>query len=290
MKIVVPKKIHIETVIGCNARCAMCPNSTDDLVIKTMNEELFKKIVQEIALIEPSPSIKLSLNGEPLLDEQIVKRIKYIKNLKNIRVSMNTNAALLNKRKSDEILQSGLDRINFHISGFSRKTYDDVMIGLDYELTMRNVLHFIDRAKNSNSQIVIAVKYVVLDGNRHELEDAKKFWLSKGVLFRPDVLDDRLGASINYNKLRADYDVIMENTICPLIFEQMFIRHNGDVVSCWSDWYGERIFGNCDSSSILNIFNSSLFDELRAEHINNNKYSDNICSKCHWVDKEKYEI
>jgi radical SAM protein with 4Fe4S-binding SPASM domain len=203
---------------------------------------------------------------------------------------MNTNAALLDKKKTDEILQSGLDRINFHISGFSRKTYEDIMIGLDYKSVMKNVLDFIDVSKKSNSRIVVAVKYVVLEENRHELEDAKIFWESKGVLFRPDVLDDRLGALLNYNKIRPGYDKMMENTVCPLIFEQMFIRHNGDVVSCWSDWYDKRIFGNCNYSSISNIFNSSRLNELRIEHINNNKYCDNICSKCHWIDKEKYEI
>jgi hypothetical protein len=48
-------------------------------LFKKMDEGLFRKIVHDAILIEPLPSIKLSLNGEPLLDERIVAKIMYIK-------------------------------------------------------------------------------------------------------------------------------------------------------------------------------------------------------------------
>lgn len=286
----IPKKIHIETVVGCNARCIMCPNYGDNVHILKMSMELFKKIINDIIVIDPQPSIKLSLNGEPLLDEEIVEKIKYIKKIKNIRISMNTNASLLNNINSTAIILSGIDRINFHISGFSSEIYNNVMSGLNFNSTMKNVLNFIDQAKNLRSDIVIATKFVVLKENIKELKVAENYWLSKGVLFRPDILDGRLGSARQYDELDISGNINRENLICPLIFDQMFIRYNGDVVSCWSDWYSERKFGNCNFLSVLDVYNSNQFNELRRLHINKNKKASTLCSKCSWVDKEKYDI
>ena len=117
-----PKKIHIETIFGCNARCIMCPNNVKkQITIKKMDRKLFEKIIKDTLRINTIKSIKLSLNGEPLLDENIFSKIRFIKSLKDIRITFNTNASLLTPGISNKIIDLGLDRINFHVSGFSEK-------------------------------------------------------------------------------------------------------------------------------------------------------------------------
>ena len=287
MKKQLPKKIHIETVLGCNSRCIMCPNAQEKTVpINIMDETLFKRIVDQIIDLSSIKSIKLSLNGETLLDKKLVDRIKYIKSKKNIRVTFNTNASLLNRSLSKKIIESGLDRINFHVSGFGRENYNKIMAGLDFEKVKSNILTFQELVKSENRKIITAIKFVILKENRSVLPQAKKYWQSRGFLFRPDSLDNRLDSLKAYNDLnfeQSNHDM----SACPLIFDHLFIRYNGDVVSCWSDWYGKRIFGNLMKQSIEEIYNTNKFKKLRKEHTKNKLTSNSICANCTWKDKNE---
>ena len=281
-----PKKIHIETVLGCNSRCIMCPNSEEKTVpIKKMKGSLFEKIIKDIISVTSITSIKLSVNGETLLDDKIVEKILFIKKRKKIRITFNTNAFLLNERLSRRLIKSGLDRINFHISGFSPKIYQKVMAGLSRKKVFGNILDFQKIAKENNSKIVMAIKYVIIKENAIELQKAKKFWEHKGFLFRPDILDSRIGSLKKYNRLQLKRS---KKTLsaCPLIYEHFFIRYNGDIVTCWSDWYSRRIMGNMKKEKILDIFNNRKFNQLRRELLRGRKLSKSICADCSWEDKD----
>ncbi len=286
--IIEPKKIHIETVLGCNSRCIMCPNS-DQKELKTyfMGDEIFKKVIDEALNWEGLKSVKLSLNGEPLLDKKIVERIKYIKNKKNIRTTFNTNGFLLNEELSRNIIDVGLDRINIHISGFGNDNYKKVMRGLDFEHVKNNVLKFKELKDKTNSPIVIAVKYVVLNENILTLEQARKYWESQGFLFRPDVLNNRAGTLKKFSELKLTRSSKKTFIPCSLIFDHIFVRYDGSVVSCWNDWNSARIFGNIQNNKLIDIYNNDNFNKLRDEHMFKQYNLDKICEKCDWEDKNE---
>jgi radical SAM protein with 4Fe4S-binding SPASM domain len=254
-------------------------------MIKKMDRKLFEKVIKDALGIDKIKSIKLSLNGEPLLDEDILSKIRFIKSLKNIRVTFNTNASLLTPEISSEIIDSGLDRINFHVSGFSKKVYESVMKGLSFEKTLTNIMNFNKIAKSKNSKIVIAIKLVVLKDNIGDMKKAENFCRKYGFLFRPDILDNRLGL-VDTTKIKVQEKIKEIKTSCPLIFDHIFVRYNGNVVSCWSDWYGKRVFGNCRKQNLLDIYNSKKFNNLRREHLIDRKKSKSICSICNWIDKD----
>ena len=66
---------------------------------KIMNFEMYKKIIDEIVLLGV-PSIKLNWRGEPLLNKQIGKFIKYAKISGILDVAINTNATNLDEKMS----------------------------------------------------------------------------------------------------------------------------------------------------------------------------------------------
>jgi len=286
--IIEPKKIHIETVLGCNARCIMCPNS-DQKTVKNyfMDDKTFHKIINEALMWKNLNSIKLSLNGEPLLDKKIVERIRYIKNKKEIRTTFNTNGGLLNENTSRDIIESGLDRINIHISGFGNNNYKQVMKGLDFERVKKNVLKFKALSRDIKSPIVIAIKYVILKENISTLDQAREYWESQGFLFRPDVLNDRAGALKKFNDLKIYVKTGTNLKPCSLIFNHLFVRHDGLVISCWNDWYSTRVFGNVLKDKLINIFNNEKFVKLREGHLKKQIKSNSICGKCNWEDKDE---
>jgi len=264
----------------------MCPNSLEKkILIKKMDSKLFKKVIRDALGIDTINSIKLSLNGEPLLDEDIVSKIRFIKSLKNIRVTFNTNASLLTPEISSRIIDSGLDRINFHVSGFSKKVYERVMSGLSFETTLTNIMNFNKIAKSKNSKIVIAIKFVVLKDNIGDMKKAENFCTKHGFIFRPDILDNRLGL-VDTTQIKVQKEVKEVRSPCPLIFDHIFVKYNGNIVSCWSDWYGKRVFGDCGKQNLFDIYNSKKFNNLRAEHLFDRKKSESICSICNWEDKD----
>ena len=75
-----------------------------------MDFNTYKEIINEITKMEV-PSIKLNWRGEPLLNPQIGKFIKYAKSAGILEVAINTNATKLDQKMSETLISSGLDSI-----------------------------------------------------------------------------------------------------------------------------------------------------------------------------------
>ena len=88
-----------------------------------MNFELYKKII-DTAVKWKVPSIKLNWRGEPLLNPKLPKFINYAKTKGILEVSINTNATNLDKKRSNELIDSGLDLIIYSFDGGTKKTYE----------------------------------------------------------------------------------------------------------------------------------------------------------------------
>ena len=100
--------IEIETINRCNNDCSFCPvNRNDDTrPFCKMSEELFKKIIDELAQNNYSGYISLFSNNEPLVDVRIFQFLKYAKDkLPNATHCMYTNGILLDDEKYIELVK-----------------------------------------------------------------------------------------------------------------------------------------------------------------------------------------
>ena len=105
-----PLCVDIETASICDLACPHCFREYILTPDKIMNFEMYKKIIDEIVLLGV-PSIKLNWRGEPLLNKQIGKFIKYAKISGIIDVAINTNATNLDEKMTETLIDSGLDYI-----------------------------------------------------------------------------------------------------------------------------------------------------------------------------------
>ena len=75
--------IHIGTTTYCNLRCKNCPHSIYDYGLKKneikMDEEVFKKLIDDLAKIKYSGEIAFCFFNEPFADDRFFKFISYIK-------------------------------------------------------------------------------------------------------------------------------------------------------------------------------------------------------------------
>ncbi len=111
--------INIETTTVCNKKCSYCPNSIFDRGLlayeKLMDEELYKKIIDELAEINFDGRISPESYGEPLMDKRLVSLITYTrKKLPKARLEILTNGDLLTPDLYKRLIKAGVDR--FYVS------------------------------------------------------------------------------------------------------------------------------------------------------------------------------
>ena len=116
----VPFIINVDPTDKCNFQCKFCPTGDRELMGKTdgrnygvMDFELYKKIIDDICEFEkPIKVLRLYKDGEPLLNKNFAKMVKYAKDSGCCdRVDTTTNASALTPAKSLEIIEAGLDRM-----------------------------------------------------------------------------------------------------------------------------------------------------------------------------------
>jgi len=128
---VLPEMLVLETTNRCNAHCRMCPHPRMQRAQGVMGEALFKKIIDECAVLGIR-RVQLNATGDPLLDPEFSRRISYAKQQGIGEVSFFTNALLLTPERTAEILAAGPDMVFLSLDGYEAAAYESVR-GLPFE-------------------------------------------------------------------------------------------------------------------------------------------------------------
>lgn len=282
-----PKYLEIEAYDGCNFDCIMCPLGKS--IYKgggAISLELFDKIVSEISKYKDWINLVcLSRNGEPLINKNLHIMVRKLKDAGIKRVNFSTNASALNEKKSRQLLEAGLDEIRFSIDGFTKKTFEIVRKGSDFDKVIKNCLDFIKIRNELNSQTQIQVRYVEQQANQHEVEDWKNFWLER--LKKTDVVASKKMHSWG-NKLDNFEGNVDDSLKKPCIspFSTLEILHDGTVPLCGCDYKPTVILGNVKNSSLIDIWNSEKFRKIRDHHSSGNRNKIDICIGCQIWDSQ----
>ena len=145
-----PMEVTIETYAFCNAACTFCPYPDLDRQGVKMPDELFKKIVDDLAGAgKPDvPIMSLSRVNEPFLDTRYFDFCDYIAaRLPDTRLRHFTNVTPLNDRKLDLLLElKNTASVKISFNDHRPAEYEKTM-SLDFDRAYRNARSFRDRAK-----------------------------------------------------------------------------------------------------------------------------------------------
>jgi len=254
-------RINIETTLACNAKCIMCSKKSYPLKARTMSDELYRKIIKDAKEIGVKKAI-LSVYGEPLLDPHFLQRAK-LADAASITFSFYTNGSLLNESISKELL--GLKRFHeifFSINGFSKKTYEEIMVGLNRDSVYSNTLRFLELKNRMRPDLSLVITCVLFEKNIHEMKKIKDFFQrQKGVdyVYFPAIrnragtlLDvEANGESVQFSPLSKKSHKLLP---CKLLWEDLFIYSNGDIGVCCEDTAARRIIiGNINKQSLNTV-------------------------------------
>jgi radical SAM protein with 4Fe4S-binding SPASM domain len=247
-----------------------------------MNFVDFKKIVDKI--LPNYPSIKLLVItgfGEPLLDRDIIEKIKYVNHkYPQIKIDLYTNGALLRKEIAEELLKTHIHKINFSINAL-QKDYKEIM-GLDYPTVENNILYFTEK-KKSLKKIFPLVNFSLMILKKNA-EDTKKFidlWKTRGdsvMTYMPlEWAGDKKVETI------AEVKMNKKRWACIPLWQNIMVDVNGDIIMCCQDYESKVKFGNVLNESIKKIMNSEKFIKIR-EMQKKGIYNMPLCDSCdNWV-------
>lgn len=276
----VPFSLRIENTNVCNGKCFMCPYPTMKRKKGTMSKKLYKKIIDEAKQLKIE-YINLHNFGEPLADKDFVWRIKYAKSQGIKRISTNTNGTLLNKKLSQNIIKANLDEIYISVDAATKKTYQKIRIGLNYDLVQKNIKELISlRKKFKANKPKIILDFLEFNLNQAETNKFINKWKN---------LVDKVCISQIHdwsNKKKIDLKNPINNYVdfsqapCRLPFTEMLINWDGTVSLCCQDIEGEVLLGDINKDSIFSVWQNQKYQNIRKFHLLLNTKNLYLCKNC----------
>jgi MoaA/NifB/PqqE/SkfB family radical SAM enzyme len=115
-----PVCLYLEVTNRCNLLCETCPRTFEELEPPAdMSWDLFTRIVDQVPGIA---RVVLHGVGEPMLVRDLPRMIRYLKD-RGTYVLFNTNGTLLNPKKFQAIIDTGLDEMRVSLDAADRASY-----------------------------------------------------------------------------------------------------------------------------------------------------------------------
>lgn len=159
-----PIMIQIEPTLYCNLECKMCINPYNNRKKCHMRIEEFKKIINDIPFVR---KINLVGVGEPLMNPEIFDMVLYAKS-KGILIGFATNATLMEQKVAEKIISTKVDWLNISLDGATKKTYEEIRRGANFEIVVQNVknlMSMLDRQKTPE----VSIWFLLMKSNFLEL-------------------------------------------------------------------------------------------------------------------------
>jgi radical SAM protein with 4Fe4S-binding SPASM domain len=309
-----PFKLKIECSAICNLKCAMCPHS-EKIGLKRKKGYLkfknFKKVFDEI---KPA-YLNLTGIGEPFLNPDLFEIIKYAKKNKAM-VKLDTNLTLLNKENIRKILDTKINIISTSIDGTTKKSYEKIRIGSNFELIKKNIKNLVKYRNKINSLCEIHMFFVLQENNIKELPDFIKFAEELGVdyiagsfvvtlgnnknnknkifnykgdvkklinktkkLIKNSKIEISINPLLEYLESSKNKEFYNEKFPCYMPWYSTFITWDGDVNPCDFSCDNEIVFGNAFRTPFKKIWNNKKYKKFRRELLKSRK-NIKICKEC----------
>jgi radical SAM protein with 4Fe4S-binding SPASM domain len=266
-----------------------------------MNWDTFARILNDVG--ENWQAVRVVVlyhGGEPLLNKEFSRMVREIKARGVVNVKTVSNGMLLTSERSVEIINSGLDAIEFSLDGASLEQNDFIRKNCDGRKVLRSIKNLIEQKKRLaqlKPEIYIATtQFKKSEIDFSEMPDDPPFIAEFLKENQADISGVKSTFAMRWPDLTVDpeiYRIITnpaEKTVeeCDHVNSTITIRWNGDVVPCCYDLGSSLVLGNIYEESIVSIWNGQRFKSLR-QSITEKRFKQ-PCSRCNVVNQDDYLI
>lgn len=289
-----PFNVILDASEACNFKCNYCFRADNDKAHwgyakdnQLMSWDVFAKAVEQIKEFpQEVKQISLSCHGEPLLNREVPNMVRYIKEQGiQSRISIHTNASLLDEKYVYDLADSNIDRVVVSLQGLTESKYQETCAAkIDYQKFYNNLKLFYKIKKDT--QIHIKIANVALDVDEEQKfynlygEIADRVFVEQIVPIWKDV--EIKDTTAIQNKYGNSFPM---QKCCPLIFHTIVVIPNGDVYPC-TQLLSQNNLGNIVKESLADIWNSDARTDLLMKQVELNK--ENLCKECYILQNSIY--
>ncbi len=267
-----PKIFQIELTNYCNLDCSICPHRIMTREKGFMKFKLLKTIIERDLI---NKTLGIHILGESLLHPQVVKFVEYLSDRK-ISVELATNATILTKKFSKDLIRAGLKRIWFSFDGGNKQSYENIRKGANYDKVVENIKNFLRINKELKKPVHTIIQMVDYNKSKKEKQEFFKNWKGFDVDEIKIKFLDSWAGTLFKNQVKAPEK---KRYPCEEPFKRVAVLYNGDVVPCCRDWNGLYVYGNLYKNNLAEIWKNKKVKELRRQMIQND-YIDLPCKTC----------
>jgi MoaA/NifB/PqqE/SkfB family radical SAM enzyme len=237
--------------------------------IVTMDDDLFKKVIDECAEFKCG-NVHLHNFGEPLLDKNIIQRIKYAKTKNLPRVKIFSNGSLITQNMAEELINSGLDEIKISFDGATKEEYEKIRYPLKFDSVVNNIKRFVEIRDRLNSALKIEIACSSTSNKGGTMASIENC-VDKFSFGKIHNWGDSEISSSERSKIRKP---------CSRIWKTFTVLSDGKASLCCLDYDGKVILGDVRESSIAEIWKNPAYKRQRSLHTLSKQDKISICSHC----------
>lgn len=140
------RRLNLALTRVCNIDCVFCPYQvTRNDEKKHMPDEIFEKVLKDMADARITTVMLSPDLGEPLLAPDFIHKVKRLRKAGATSIEVTTNGTYFHKIGIDQMLGDGPEVINISFPGFDENMYNRVCRRPFYVQTRDNILSLIER-------------------------------------------------------------------------------------------------------------------------------------------------
>ncbi len=175
-----PTQLYIEVTNYCNSLCASCPLTYNHFLPHEpknhMSWDDFRRVVDQFPHLE---RVVLHGIGEPLLNKELPRFVAHLKERK-ANVLFNTNAILLDQKRGDALVATGLDELRVSLDAVTPELYAQLR-GVDrLPQVIGNLKAFVAR-HGGRANPKVSLWWVALQANLSQMPDFVRLAAKIGI-------------------------------------------------------------------------------------------------------------
>ncbi len=277
-----PPIVIIAVTNVCNMACIHCAHP----IIKKdagyrgtfMKPGIHSKIIEETKPYRDNLWVfRYAADGESVLHPNFYDFVEEAKGAGIGPVDLTTNGMSLTEAGMRRMLEAGIDVIDVSLDAHSKETYEQIRLKGNFDVVTANLKRLLQLRDELGAPTKIMTSIITQKEAMEEVDAFERYWgqYVDEVIVRG--LNSDLGI-VNVSETYFNDELV--RWPCHQFWKRITINHDGDVRFCVEDWRNTGIVGNIMEDTIQQMWQSPLYEELRARHLAGAWNDVKMCAKC----------